>query len=747
MGLFRRIGARRQSIRDSRPDKPGRRWTELRASGAVVSAGIAATFCIIATAILWMRDEAVAYRPGQYVPHDVVARVSFVVNDKDELNRKRTEARLAEPRVYSPNGDPWIKIEDQLLGLPSRVAKLKEEELPSPLKEVLDSSALTKLQEYAVPARADAYADSVKRYMAEVRSINPIILDADHHRDEIDRRIFIPGLNFIHSDQTFSIGKLDLLRERLLVIARENFRDVLQTKIVDLTLHTLASAPTHLFDEQATTAAQNVAADRVPVEKGNIYYNVKDVIVPRGEVTYRHWQSLRAENSAFLSSIDALRWRNRLGLIGAVLILCAALGGYVYIFQPRIIRNHARAIAIGSLLLSMLLMAQLAGIGTSSTYLFGVGPTIIVGMILSIAYDRRFAVGIATIHAIFVTLALNADMTFFLIAWPGVLVSCAFLDEVRSRSKLIEVGGVTAVAVIFATVMSGLLNLDPLRFMLVNCLYAGAAALGAGFIVLGILPFIERMFRITTSMTLLELADVSHPLLRRLAVEAPGTYNHSLQVATLAETAAEAIGAHALLCRVGAYYHDVGKINKAEYFVENQYDGQNRHINLSPSVSLLIIIAHVKDGLELAKEYSLPTSIFPFIQQHHGTTMVEFFYRRALDEHDPDHPAISETQYRYPGPKPKSKEIAILMLADAVESATRTMVEPTVTRVETLVHELAMKRLTDGQFDECDLTMRELELVERALLKTLLSIYHGRIAYPSTAAITQGTPQPAARTA
>ncbi|HYE19422.1 MAG TPA: hypothetical protein VEA69_13310, partial [Tepidisphaeraceae bacterium] len=195
------------------------------------------------------------------------------------------------------------------------------------------------------------------------------------------------------------------------------------------------------------------------------------------------------------------------------------------------------------------------------------------------------------------------------------------------------------------------------------------------------------------------------------------------------------------------------KINKADYFIENQLDGRNRHINLSPSVSLLIIIGHVKDGIELAREYNLPMSVIPFIQQHHGTTLVEYFYHQALKREDAagyDGPQVPETQYRYPGPKPKSREIAILMIADAVESAVRAMPEPNASRIETLVHDLAMKRLHDGQFDECDLTFRELELVERALTKTLLGIYHTRVQYPSTAAITggpAGAAKPAARTA
>jgi putative nucleotidyltransferase with HDIG domain len=216
-------------------------------------------------------------------------------------------------------------------------------------------------------------------------------------------------------------------------------------------------------------------------------------------------------------------------------------------------------------------------------------------------------------------------------------------------------------------------------------------------------------------------------------------------VATISETAAEAIKVNSLLCRVASYYHDVGKINKADYFCENQTDGANRHLNLSPSVSLLIIIGHVKDGVEMAKEYNLPTSIIHFIQQHHGTTLVEFFYHQACTQQElnqPDHPAVSEVQYRYPGPKPRTKECAIVMIADAVESATRAMQEPTPQRIESLVDDIVMKRLLDGQFDECELTMRELQQVQRSCVKSLLAIYHGRIPYPSTAPV-QAAAQPA----
>jgi hypothetical protein len=329
--------------------------------------------------------------------------------------------------------------------------------------------------------------------------------------------------------------------------------------------------------------------------------------------------------------------------------------------------------------------------------------------------------------------------------WVGVLAASFLLDDIRTRSKLIEVGGASALAMIFVTAAVGFVQMEPLRFIADNCLYAGAAGLAAGFVVLGILPFIEKSFRITTSMTLLELADASQPLLRRLALEAPGTYNHSLQVATLAEAAAEAIKANSLLCRVGSYYHDVGKINKPDYFVENQLGGENRHLNLSPSLSLRIILAHVKDGVEMAREYNLPTSLLPIIQQHHGTTLVEYFYRQAVTQNDPESgPQLSDTEFRYPGPKPRSREAAIVMVCDAVESACRSMAEPTASRLEALVHKLCMDRLHDGQLDECDLSMRDLETIERTLSKTLLGIYHGRVAYPSTSDVTSATePAPA----
>jgi putative nucleotidyltransferase with HDIG domain len=227
------------------------------------------------------------------------------------------------------------------------------------------------------------------------------------------------------------------------------------------------------------------------------------------------------------------------------------------------------------------------------------------------------------------------------------------------------------------------------------------------------------------------LRDPRRPLLQQLQQRAPGTYNHSLQVAHIAEAAADAIGADSLLIYVGALYHDIGKMNKPMYFVENQQPGDNLHDKLSPAMSLLVIIGHVKDGVELAREYKLPRSIIHFIESHHGTTLVEYFYHAERQKaEDEGREAVDEIEFRYPGPKPRTREAAIVMMSDCVESATRALADPKPANIENLVRELARKRLMDGQFDVCNLTFRELDAIQTAIIARVTAIYHGRIAYP-----------------
>ena len=743
---------RRSDIRKNRPDAAWVDWERLRESGVVGSLWIAFAFFIGAAAILMFRQDVITSRPGQWIPHDIVARVQFNYYDAGMLSHLKMQARDREPLIYKTGAtDVWADLEHDLETLPDLAASGAE--LPSDLRD--NSSAATALSLYSKGAAHDSYIASVQKYVETIRrhtiqsngaDWGLLILPQNEWEEAFKfHKTIRLGSGLIEAARTFPAQSQEHLRPLLQKLAAQNFLLTLQNTMVDHTIAVLK--PNVELDGTATSEAQNAAAMAVSRLSATKRVERNEVFIEKGKGVFdqQDWQKLRAENEAYIYSMKGSSWKSRLGTAMLAFIVTLVLAAYTASYQPRIVKNHARAVGIAVLMLSTLLLAQMTGLASGPLYLLGIAPTLLVAVILTIAYEHRFAIGLSSMHGMLATVALQQGITFFIVIWIGVLTASFLLGDIRTRSRIIEVGGAMAVAMMVATLASGFMGFDPWRFVLENALYAGAAGLAVGFIVLGILPFIEKAFRITTSMTLLELADVSHPLQRRLQMEAAGTYTHSLTVATIAEAAAEAIKVNSLLCRVGAYYHDIGKIHKAEYFAENQTNGGNRHLNLTPSVSLLVIIGHVKDGVEMAKEYNLPTSLIPFIQQHHGTTLVEYFYHQACkrENQNPDACQVSETQYRYPGPKPRSKEIAIVMIADACESACRSMPEPTGNRVETLVHELIMRRLMDGQFDECDITLKDLAVIEKSVIRSLLAIYHGRIQYPSTAAIT-GTTAPAA---
>jgi putative nucleotidyltransferase with HDIG domain len=420
--------------------------------------------------------------------------------------------------------------------------------------------------------------------------------------------------------------------------------------------------------------------------------------------------------------------------VGLVILVSAAGAVYIYHYQARIIKNNLRGFALAGLFLLLLAATKIGMLFTNRLEL-STGAAVTAAIILTIAYDQRFALGISMLFSILVWLAIGqVERTdIFLMMLAGVFPCCYLLREIRTRTKLLEVSVIAAIIVFFAAgFMSMLRAVD--RFELLKSAAAAAAmVIVVGFLIQALLPIIEKVFHVATSMTLFDFSDASQPLLKRLALEAPGTYSHSLLIGSIAESAAETIGANGLLCRVGAYYHDIGKLNKPPYFVENQMGAASRHKELSPTMSQLIIIGHVKDGIEMAKEYGLPAVLRQFIETHHGTTLIEYFYNQARKQQQAQGDTMpNESEFRYTGPKPKTREAAIVMLADSVEGAVRSLAEITATRIEAVVHNMAMKRLQDGQFDECDLTLRELSRIETSLSMSLTAHYHGRIAYPQS---------------
>ncbi|MEN3368301.1 MAG: cyclic-di-AMP phosphodiesterase PgpH [Verrucomicrobiota bacterium] len=323
--------------------------------------------------------------------------------------------------------------------------------------------------------------------------------------------------------------------------------------------------------------------------------------------------------------------------------------------------------------------------------------------------------------------------------------------QVRRRSRLIRAGFGVGIAIWLLSLTFG--GIGPIDFFLPNGIdwkmigVQSALAIGNGIItatiVGGVLPIFEHLFQVTTDISWLEASDLNHPLLRRMTIEAPGTYHHSLVVANLAEAAAEGIGANATLCRVCSYFHDVGKLVKPEYYTENMNFERNPHDDLAPTMSALIIIAHVKEGVDLALKHKLNQRIIDIIQEHHGTSLVFYFYKRALQQQEDartggkimnlreeDVPEVREETFRYSGPKPQTKESAIISLADIVESASRSLEKPTPQKIEQMVTELIGQRISDGQLVECDLTLADLNIIAERFRFTLMTMLHTRIAYP-----------------
>jgi putative nucleotidyltransferase with HDIG domain len=337
----------------------------------------------------------------------------------------------------------------------------------------------------------------------------------------------------------------------------------------------------------------------------------------------------------------------------------------------------------------------------------------------------------AAVHAIGSSVLMGQSFSFVLFALVGSLAGIFSLGKLRSRSVLLAMGGIVAAANLVTITAIALLTGG---FVAGDFIADGAAGLVGGWFVAmligAVLPLFEHFFHVTTDIRLLELSNQNLPLLRTLALEAPGTYQHSLMLGHLAEAAAEAIGADALLARVSGYYHDIGKTKMPDYFIENQPKGFNRHDRLEPSMSALIIAAHVKEGADMARKARLPDPIVAAIREHHGTKLIRYFYQKALTRSERVQGSVRDIEYRHSGPKPSSRVTGILMIADAVEAASRTLIEPSPAKIRAMIQTIVDDCLHDGQFDECDLTMRDLAIIAETLERTVSNVYHHRIDYP-----------------
>jgi putative nucleotidyltransferase with HDIG domain len=497
--------------------------------------------------------------------------------------------------------------------------------------------------------------------------------------------------------------------------------------------------PSLEFDQVATNHGKAIANQSTPPVT-ETYKRGSLLIAPGGIITIDDLDILHAQYDELERRVIAPERAARLVTVFLLLIVLGGLNGYYLVRNERRLAANVGRLAV--YLIAVTTSIVLSRLLSFDPWRAEVVPLLCTVMVLAIAYNQVLAALTGFSMTLVVTLAIGGGVGNFVVLMSAVAASVVPLNQVSNRMKLVTVGFWAAVTYSLVSLGTGIIESqqlsrlwsDPEHRFLLNCFRGAGWCFLSGFLVSGSLPFIENLFGVVTDISLLELSDVSHPLLQELIQKAPGTYSHSNGVAAIAETAADAIGANGLLCRVGAYYHDIGKMMKPHYFVENMTAGQtSRHESLNPAMSALVIIGHVKDGVELAHQHNLPDALIDFIEQHHGTTLVEYFFHAATKqaESQPDHRFdVQESAFRYPGPRPQSREAAVLMVSDAVEGASRTLAEPTPKRLETLVHEIAMKRLLDGQFDESSLTLSELAVIEDSLTKSLIGIHHGRIKYP-----------------
>jgi len=691
--------------------------------------------------------EQMTVQPGQVMTDTRLARVDFRVRDDDATNLRREEARTRAPQVYTLRSAYLSELAGELKGLPKALAGASGIDEVSPeLRRAygLDEAGLKALTQFThngestpqwqrfadqlvgsvLPSNPIIRADEYQNYWAAraYSDLKRLMRDGDEAPTEINEVNAVPLPSEPTPEYRSQIERL---------VRRSGFPDevvpFIATRIVR------DARPTMVFDP--VTSARYAEAAVSAVEQQYTDHARGSVLFRRGEILEPTQHRLvMAETRTFLETSPVWeRWIPRVGLIGLIAVLAIGLAVDLGRNRPRVLRNGLRAAALGGLMVGMLATSilvapTLPAVGT-------IGPILALGIMVLLAYGQRSTMIIGGIQAALVTLAIDGGVGTFLLLFTGLAAMTIQLREIRTRNSLIRAALVTGLAL---AVGSACVNLYQLPLVpgawaqiVLDAIWSAAAALGIGFIALGTMPTLERLFGFVTGMTLAELRDPRQPLLRQLQQRAPGTYNHSLQVANLAENAADAIGADSLLVYVGAMYHDIGKLNKPEYFIENQDRGENKHAKLSPAMSLLVITAHVKDGIELAREYGLPRPLVQFIETHHGTTLVEYFYRAAQTKAaEEQKSSVNEFEYRYPGPKPQTREAAILMLSDAVESASRTMGDPQPSRIETLVRSIVNKRLQDGQFDDCDLSFRDLHLIEDALITRLRAIHHARISYP-----------------
>jgi len=754
-GIQRRTRSERVAALELPPGLLDRTLEYLQRGDVVLRLGLCALTAVLLWTVTGAWDPPMPYRTGFTPPRGIVAKIDFRKSDPDATQEAQEQARRKVLYVYENDSYPLVQLRAALQNRLVQVlgAKSLKELDPGVAKELFEPPAGAKPKNPVQPeAQFKAFHDAlasqealakieraVGEAMAPLESRGIMESLAQEHTEGNQQEIVVhpkgqPELTKVVAVNDVLIGEIvgtnadnphSTLENRLL--ERVESREV-ATRIYNWLRPRLRNHTTLALNAKETEQAKADAVAKVG-EKF-ITYHRGDLLVPGGvPISGDHIALLDLEHQTYIRQLTRVERAGyslaALGMFVALSILC---GVYVLCYEPKLIGSLRR---FSTMLALIVITVGAALLASDNAWRAEVIPLLLFAMTVAIAYHQELALLFSAAVALVIVVATGQGLSQFTILTAAAATAILLVGSIRSRRKLIYVGMCVGVVALMTTIGVGTLEEQPFwQTLWPEAQRFGLWCVVAGFLMTGLLPFIESLFEVQTELSLLELGDVAHPLLQELVRRAPGTYNHSINVASIAEAAAESIGCNGLLVRVGAYFHDIGKMLKPGYFVENQGQDASRHESLVPAMSTLIIIAHIKDGADLARQHHLPQTIIDFILQHHGTTLVEFFFRRAAEQTDPENGELEESAFRYPGPKPQTKEAAVLMVADAVESASRALVEPTPSRIESLVHEIAMKRLVDGQFDACGLTLKELATLEDSLVKSLTAVYHGRVKYP-----------------
>jgi len=692
-------------------------------------------------------DSKPEYRHGMIAQENIKADRDFLVEDINSTRQKRNQVSANARPVYDYDAEIAITLRTKIKKSFSPVPGQPDDEHPKAFIDKTLGVVLTP-GEYAF-LRANNFSEVLQQKLIRVISSfyeNALIAPNVFQRNEREKGIIIANevtraeesLKDVSSILT--IKEIDLLLSKKIYTVFKN--DPADVRKFSFTFLKKLIEPNLLFNQEKTEKKKMAAVDEVKP----VYFQVQknEMIVREGEkIGYLELAKLDAYHKTTTDN----RFSNLMVILG---IFCIALFLTLLLYFWRT-RNWLKAPArsnVDFLVLAIVAVLQIFFVRAGIFIAVAVNrafPSIPVdvcyfaipfamgAMIVAVLVNRNVALITSVLTSFLISLLFDEKISFPLYAFLGSVAASYHIVNSRQRSTFLKVGiflgVINMAAVLCLNLLTGHL-LDNLAILAISLAMGFFGGIITGILVAGITPVFESIFGFITYIKLLELANLNQPLFQRMIIEAPGTYHHSIIVASLVEAAAEAIGANALLAKVSAYYHDIGKLAKPHYFIENQPGYDNRHDKLSPKMSSLIIISHVKEGYELATQVKLGQPIINIIREHHGTSLVSYFYDKAKKNKDESIRSLTDSDFRYPGPKPQTKEAGLVMLGDVIEASSRTLSNPTPSRIRSLVRERIERIYTDGQLDDCELTLKNLNTIAETFTRILTGIFHHRVDYP-----------------